>query len=157
MSDAPQPRTDSFIPPTNGRPAEVEALTTALTEARWRQSWLESIIAQVPVGVFVADAKTGLPQLVNQTAVDLLGRGLDPHRRKDASAEVFPNYVPGTQQLYPVQDLPLVRTMALGEAAQVLYAASRRSADSISFFRSANAAFSAKSRAAWLSRASRTT
>lgn len=117
MSDAPQTRTDSLTPPPNGRSAEVEALTAALAEARLKQTLLEQVIAQVPVGVFVADAKTGLPQLVNQAGIDLLGRGLNPHRRKDESAEVYPNYLPGTQQLYPVQDLPMVRTMSTGEPA----------------------------------------
>lgn len=119
MSDAPQTRTDSLTPPPNGRSLDVEALTAALAEARLKQALLEQVIAQVPVGVFVADAKTGLPQLVNQAGIDLLGRGLDPHRPKDEAAEVYPNYLPGTQQLYPVQDLPLVRTMSTGEPAQV--------------------------------------
>lgn len=118
MSDAPQTRTDSLTPSPNGRTSEVEALTAALAEARWQQAVLASLIAQVPVGVFVADAKTGLPQLVNQAGIDLLGRGLDPQRRPDESAELYPNYLPGTQQLYPVQDLPMVRTMSTGEPAR---------------------------------------
>lgn len=117
MSDAPQTRTDASTPSPNGRSLEVETLTAALAEAQLKQTLLEQVIAQVPVGVFVADAKTGLPQLVNQAGIDLLGRGLDPHRRKDESAEVYPNYLPGTQQLYPVQDLPMVRTMSTGEPA----------------------------------------
>ncbi len=119
MSDAPPTRTDLLTPPpSNGRTADIEALTAALAEARWQQTLLASIVAQAPIGVFVADAKTGLPQLVNQTGIDLLGRGFDPHRRKDEAAEVYPNYLPGTQQPYPVQDLPLVRTMASGQAAR---------------------------------------
>ncbi len=94
-----------------------EAKTTRAGALR-QQSTLQAILDNLPIGVFVAEAKTGAPQLVNKVGLELLGRGVDPDRGKDDYAELYQIFVPGTDSLYPTEDLQLVRAMTTGEVAR---------------------------------------
>jgi PAS domain S-box-containing protein len=94
-----------------------EAKTT-LAGALRQQTTQQAILDNLPIGVFVAEAKTGAPQLVNKVGLELLGRGVDPQRGKEDDAEVYQIFVPGTDRLYLTEDLPLVRAMTTGEVAR---------------------------------------
>ena len=66
---------------------------------------------RLPVGVFVLNA-TGKPYYANQTAIQLLGRGILPSTETDQLAEVYQIYMEGTDQEYPVEELPIVRALS---------------------------------------------
>ena len=80
-----------------------------------REAQLQAILSNLPLGVFVADAKTGAPQLVNEAGIELLGRGMDPNSGADAYTEVYQTYRPDSDDLFPAEELPLVKTMMTGE------------------------------------------
>jgi PAS domain S-box-containing protein len=66
---------------------------------------------KLPVGVFVLNAE-GKPYYANQTAVQLLGRGIAPSTETDQLAEVYQIYVEGTDEEYPTDELPIVRALS---------------------------------------------
>lgn len=78
---------------------------------RESQTRLQAILDRLPIGVFVVEAQTGKPEIVNPAAIDLLGRGVDPNRGADDYVEIYQTYLPGTDILYPAQDLPLVKAL----------------------------------------------
>jgi GAF domain-containing protein len=66
---------------------------------------------KLPVGVFVLNA-SGKPYYANQTAIQLLGRGIAPSTETDKLAEVYRVYIEGTDQEYPTDELPIVRALS---------------------------------------------
>jgi len=71
----------------------------------------------VPVGVAVADA-SGKLYYFNHAAQQLLGKGVVPDATAEQIAEVYQTYIAGTNQLYPVEKLPIVRALR-GEISAV--------------------------------------
>jgi PAS domain S-box-containing protein len=94
----------------------VEQTQAALAETQQQRRTLQTILDNLPVGVFVADAKTGAPQVVNNAAIRLLGRGIDPQLGKDDQMEVYQTYLPGTDTPFPADKLPLAQTIMSGNA-----------------------------------------
>jgi PAS domain S-box-containing protein len=94
----------------------VEQTQAALAETQQQRRTLQTILDNLPVGVFVADAKTGAPQVVNNAAIRLLGRGIDPQPGKDDHTEIYQTYLTGTDTLFPADKLPLARTMRSGDS-----------------------------------------
>ena len=88
-----------------------EAQRRLTTELENEQRTLQAIFQSMPAGIFVAEAPSGRPLLTNELATEILGRGLAPNASKDTLAEVYDAYVYGTDDLYPVERLPLVRAM----------------------------------------------
>jgi PAS domain S-box-containing protein len=86
----------------------------ALRESERR---LAQFLEAVPVGVFVVDA-TGKPYYANQTAQQLLGKGIAPEATIDQLPEIYQVYLAGTQQIYPADQLPIVRALR-GERATI--------------------------------------
>ncbi len=64
----------------------------------------------LPVGVFVIDPN-GRPFYANQTAQDILGKGILPTEGVADLAEVYDAYLAGTDTLYPTEQLPIVRAI----------------------------------------------
>lgn len=91
-----------------------ERTQATLRENQHQRSALQSIVNHMPVGVVVAEVPSGKTVLVNAKGIEFLGRGLAPDATPDSYAEVYKTLVPGTDQLMPSADLPLVRTMATG-------------------------------------------
>ena len=92
-------------------------LALALTARRWRfektrrehAEFARSVIHSVSEGVMVADAK-GHMTIVNEAARRMLGRGpMNVPRAEWAKA--FGLFVPGTNQLFPADELPLPRAI----------------------------------------------
>jgi PAS domain S-box-containing protein len=83
--------------------------------ARESERKLAQFLEAVSVGVAVIDA-TGQPYFANQKAQEILGKGVVPSATVEQLAEVYQYYVAGTEQLYPVENLPIVRALR-GERA----------------------------------------
>ncbi len=71
---------------------------------------LTQFLEAMPVGVFVIDSN-GRPYYANQTAQQILGRGIIPEAASTQLAETYQSYLAGTDQLYPTEQLPLVKAL----------------------------------------------
>lgn len=71
---------------------------------------LTQFLDALPVGVFVVDAQ-GQPFYANQTAQAILGQGIMPGTTVGKLAEVYSAYIAGTDQIYPTEQLPIVRAL----------------------------------------------
>lgn len=78
---------------------------------------LHQILEAMPVGVSVSDT-TGKLVYVNQTALQLIGREVAPDALIEQHPEVYQVYTAGTDQLYPPEDLPIMRALR-GEKATI--------------------------------------
>jgi diguanylate cyclase (GGDEF)-like protein len=98
-------------------------------KARHDHAWeLFQLLEQVPVGVFVATGE-GRPYYANARARGLLGMGAVPDH-VDRFSEVYQAFEIGTDQLYPMERLPLRRALA-GERCEVSDIELRRHGDPI--------------------------
>ncbi|MBE9224892.1 AAA family ATPase [Phormidium sp. LEGE 05292] len=82
-------------------------LYVALRESERR---LAQFLEAVPVGVFVTDAH-GKPYYANQTAQQILGKGIVPEATPAQLTEVYQVYQAGTEQLYPTEKQPILRAL----------------------------------------------
>ena len=80
------------------------------TEVRESEKRLAQFLEAIPVGAFVADMQGHLHYL-NQTAQQILGKGLLPDTTIEQLPEVYHAYITGTSEPYPVERLPLVRAL----------------------------------------------
>ncbi|MBZ5712738.1 STAS domain-containing protein [Nannocystis pusilla] len=87
----------------------------ALRNADRQQATLEAVIDCLPIGIFLAEAGTGTPTLVNRVGVELLGRGVDPNARQETYSEDYQCVRLDSDELLPNDELPLVRTLITGE------------------------------------------
>ncbi|HAX76169.1 MAG TPA: adenylate/guanylate cyclase domain-containing protein, partial [Cyanobacteria bacterium UBA11372] len=78
---------------------------------------LAQFLEAVPVGVAVADA-SGKLYYFNQAAQQMLGKGVVPDATAEQMAEIYQTYIAGTNQLYPIEKLPMVRALR-GENSSV--------------------------------------
>jgi diguanylate cyclase (GGDEF)-like protein len=86
-------------------------------KARHDHAWeLFQLLEQVPVGVFVATGE-GRPYYANARARAMLGMGAVPDH-VDRFSEVYQAFEIGTDQLYPIERLPLRRALA-GERCEI--------------------------------------
>jgi PAS domain S-box-containing protein len=79
-------------------------------ELRENEKTLKQFLEAVPVGVGMLD-KNGKPYYANQRAQKILGKGIAPDATAEQIAEVYQNYIAGTDQLYPNDKLPVVRAL----------------------------------------------
>ncbi len=75
-----------------------------LSEAKTRQ-----FLDALPIGVSIMGPDYQL-QYVNQKAIELQGKGIDPETHGDL-AEVYQAYIRGTNLLYPVEQMPISRAL----------------------------------------------
>lgn len=94
---------------------EADLQDQAEEAARESERKLAQFLEAVSVGVAVIDA-TGKPYFANQRAQEILGKGVEPEAKPEQLAEVYQNYIAGTNQLYPTEKLPIVRALK-GERA----------------------------------------
>ena len=78
---------------------------------------LNQLMEALPVGVFLLSS-TGTPLYANQTAQELLGQGILPQTTSDHLVEVYQAYLAGTDQEYPVDQMPIVQALS-GESTTV--------------------------------------
>jgi PAS domain S-box-containing protein len=80
------------------------------TEVRENERKLTQFLEAIPVGIGIVDA-SGKPYYTNRVAQDLLGKGVIADASSEQIAEVYQNYKAGTDEEYPVADLPIVRAL----------------------------------------------
>lgn len=83
-----------------------------------RTRLLDTLLANLPVGVFMVAAPSGTPLIANQKALEILGRGILPSTSNENLTEVYEAYKVGTSERYPVEDMPIIRGMS-GESTSV--------------------------------------
>jgi PAS domain S-box-containing protein len=71
---------------------------------------LSQFLEAVPVGIAILDAN-GKPYYINQTAQKLLGKGIVAQATSEQLIEIYQLYQTGTEQLYPPENLPIVRAL----------------------------------------------
>ncbi|MEH2084698.1 MAG: AAA family ATPase [Nostoc sp.] len=84
---------------------------------RKSESRIAQFLEAVPVAIAVLDAK-GHPYYANQRRIQLVGKGVDPAVTPDRFAEVYQFYRAGTNEIYPSDQLPIVRALS-GERTTV--------------------------------------
>jgi PAS domain S-box-containing protein len=109
------------------RQAQAELLLNLQQEIGVRQQVEEALreserklgqfLEAVPVGIFVVDAN-GKSFYANQTAQQILGKGILTEVTADQLNEVYQAYLAGTKQFYPSQQQPIVRALN-GESVTV--------------------------------------
>jgi PAS domain S-box-containing protein len=79
-------------------------------EIRASERRLAQFLEAMPVGVAVHDA-TGKPYYSNHRGQQLLGKGVVQEATAEELAETYQAYTTGTDQLYPTENLPIVRAL----------------------------------------------
>jgi PAS domain S-box-containing protein len=97
---------------------EITARKKAEQQLEVRKRLLDTLLANLPVGVFMVEAPSGKPLIANEKALELLGRGILPDTNKENLTEVYEAYKYGTHDRYPVEEMPIVRGM-YGESTSV--------------------------------------
>ena len=82
-------------------------LYVALSESERK---LAQFLEAVPVGIFVINAK-GQPYYANQTAQEILGKGIVTETEGATLTETYQAYLAGTDRLYPLEDQPIARAL----------------------------------------------
>ena len=71
---------------------------------------LQQFLEAIPIGVGVVDT-AGKPVYFNQSGLQLIGRETAPEAPLEQYSEAYQVYLSGTKQLYPSENLPLVRAL----------------------------------------------
>ncbi len=102
----------------NGEIVHFIAIKEDITEDKRIQLELEkqhrlinTMLDNLPIGIFMVDAKTGRPLITNEHAKKLLGKGIVQEATTETLANVYNAYKTGTNQLYPTEELPIVKGM----------------------------------------------
>ncbi|THB79020.1 MAG: PAS domain-containing sensor histidine kinase [Desulfobacteraceae bacterium] len=70
---------------------------------------MNTLLDNLQVGIFMVEAPTGKPLLANKKAMELLGRGIMHDADRRTLADVYQAYKIGTGEIYPEEQLPIVR------------------------------------------------
>lgn len=81
------------------------------TELRASEQRLTQFLDALPIGVFVLQPD-GQAFYMNQVAMTMLGHGVPDNMSMSHIAETYRAYVAGTNELYPTEQMPLIRAMA---------------------------------------------
>ncbi len=96
---------------------DITDLVETQKKLREKQAELEKFMNALPMGVFVI-TKDGVPHFANNTAKEMLGKGIMPGKGVSELGEVYQAYKVGTDEPYPVAEMPIVRALS-GEVAEV--------------------------------------
>ncbi|BAY29088.1 serine/threonine kinase [Nostoc carneum NIES-2107] len=90
---------------------EIDKRQQAEEALRESERRLAQFLEAVPVGIFVVDAH-GKPYYANQTAQQILGKGILTEATTAELSEIYQVYVSGTEQLYPTEQQPIVQALS---------------------------------------------
>ena len=107
----------SFNDITERKLAEEKIIESEKALRRQNQLF-DSLIRNLPIGVFMVDAHTGKPLMANENASKLLGRGILPDATKQNLHEVYKAYKADSKESYPVDEMPIIKAMN-GESSTV--------------------------------------
>ncbi len=96
------------------KPSDAETEKELESQHRFMNALLENL----QVGVFMVEAPSGKPILANKRALELLGRGIMNGIGKDTLAETYQAYRLGSRELYPPDQMPIVRALQ-GESCSI--------------------------------------
>jgi PAS domain S-box-containing protein len=85
-------------------------IKTKTEELQEKELTFFRFMERLPVGVFVINA-AGKPYYANETAMQLLGKGIAKNVEADQLADVYQVYMAGTDQEYPLEKLPILRAL----------------------------------------------
>jgi len=74
-----------------------------------QNQWMNTLLENLKVGVFMVEAPSGKPLMANPQAQDLLGRGIMNGADKSTLSEVYQAFKSGTDGFYPEDQMPIVR------------------------------------------------
>jgi signal transduction histidine kinase len=94
--------------------AQKESEKTIEDQSRFINAMLDNL----PIGIFMVDAENGKPIIVNNHAKLLMGRGILPDATKENLSEVYEAFIAGTDQRYPTEKMPIARGM-IGESSHI--------------------------------------
>ena len=77
----------------------------------------QEFVQNLPIAIFVAD-RDGRPCYANPAAIELLGKGADPHAAPEDLNDVYRAYLTGTNHEYPRDRMPIFRALQ-GESCSV--------------------------------------
>lgn len=77
-----------------------------------------TLLDNLPIGVFMVDAPSGKPIIANEKAKELLGRGILPDVNEDNLSTVYEAYKYATNKIYPTEEMPIIRGM-FGEKTHI--------------------------------------
>jgi PAS domain S-box-containing protein len=100
----------------SGQAAIAIANAKLYAEVKESEGRLTQFLEAMPVGVAI-HSPTGQLHYANQTAQQLLGLNVLPEAKTKQLVEVYQVYRAGTEQLYPTDQLPVVRSLS-GETAK---------------------------------------
>ena len=95
-----------------------EALRVRTEELDTKNRFLNTMLDTVPIGIFMVEAPSGKPIVVNREATRLIGRGVLPDATEENLAEAYEAHSAGTGTRYPAGMMPIVRGMK-GETSHV--------------------------------------
>ncbi|MEH1844789.1 MAG: AAA family ATPase [Nostoc sp.] len=81
------------------------------SKLRASESQMAQFLEAVPIGIGVVDT-LGRPCYANQQAIQLLGKGIIPGATPEQLAEIYQLYLAGTEQPYPIENLPVMRALS---------------------------------------------
>lgn len=85
-------------------------IKTKTEELQEKELTFFRFMERLPVGVFVINS-AGKPYYANETAMQLLGKGIGKNVEADQLADVYQVYMAGTDQEYPLEKLPILRAL----------------------------------------------
>ncbi|MEZ4658201.1 MAG: PAS domain S-box protein [Caldilineaceae bacterium] len=87
--------------------------TQLITEQQVRQrQTLQTVLENIPAGVWVVEAPNAKPILTNSYARRIFGSLLDANVEPHELAEAYGAYRYGADELYPIEQMPVVRAMS---------------------------------------------
>lgn len=89
--------------------SERKAVETALDD---KNRLFQILLDSLPVGVFMVEAETGKPIIINTKAAEILGRAIIPDTSKENLEKVYKAYKHGTNELYPADEMPVIKGMS---------------------------------------------
>lgn len=103
----------------NGEIFKVQGSFQDISGIRQTEKYLEkqnnlltTLLDLLPIGVFMVEAMSGKPVVANETAKQLLGRGILPDVTKNNLGEVYEAFYSGTELRYPVEEMPIIKGMS---------------------------------------------
>jgi PAS domain S-box-containing protein len=87
-------------------------------ELKRKNELFDSLINNLPRGVFMVEAPSGKPLIANSKAKELLGRGVLPGASKHNLDKVYKAYKNNTNSIYPLDEMPIIKGIK-GETSYV--------------------------------------
>jgi diguanylate cyclase (GGDEF)-like protein/PAS domain S-box-containing protein len=100
------------------RKRDEEARQQSEASLKRRNELISALLENLAIGVFMVEAPGGKPLIANEAAMKLLGRGILPNASRENLSEVYRARRRGSQEPYPIEEMPIVRGM-YGESSHI--------------------------------------